>query len=267
LPPLRAAHGKGHWVSTVEKWFPYRKGTGTFELFAIPHVGAASTVFNDLRGELAGDGVALSATVLPGHGRRIREKLHDRMDTLLAEFTDMAERDGYSAFSGNYGLLGSCSGALIAYEMAKVLVEAPCPNPQLLVACSGHAPARVRDSGMSKLSTTDLFARTASMGGTADALMLDQDFMSVLEPVLRADWAIYDGYVHQPAPKLPVPILAVRGNEDTQVNREDLLLWEDYTSERFMTAELASGHWALLGEGPAALAREIRAARSAVGTA
>jgi surfactin synthase thioesterase subunit len=253
-------------MSTVEKWFPYRKHTGDFELFAVPHVGAASTVFNGLRGVLAGDRVALAATVLPGHGRRIREKPHDRMDTLLAEFSDMAERDGYSAFSRDYGLMGHCSGALIAYEMAQILVKAPCPNPRLLIVCSGRPPALIRDTGMSRLSTEELFGRTALMGGTADALIHDQEFMQLLEPVLRADWALVDSYVHRPAPPLPIPILAIRGHDDPQVTRDDLDEWQNSTSERFLKAELEAEHWTLAGdESAAALSREIRTARSVVG--
>jgi surfactin synthase thioesterase subunit len=251
-------------MSTAEKWFPYRKGTGDFELFAVSHVGAASAVFNVLRAALADDGVALTATILPGHGRRIREKPIDRMDALLAEFSDMAERDGYSTFMKDYGLLGNCSGGLIAYEMAQILVRAPCLNPRLLVVCSSLPPALIHDTGMSRLSTEDLFARTAAMGGTEDALIRDRDFLEVIEPVLRADWALVDGYVHRLAPRLPVPILAVRGNDDPQFDGDDLLMWQDHTSERFMTAELESGHWALAGEGSAALAREIQAARLAV---
>ena len=42
-----------------------------------------------------------------------------RTPALLAEFQDMAQRDQYSTFTGNYGLIGHCSGALIAYEIAK----------------------------------------------------------------------------------------------------------------------------------------------------
>ena len=48
------------------------------------------------------------------------------MDSLLAEFTDLAERDAYSAFQGDYALLGHCAGALVAYEIAKLL---PSPAP------------------------------------------------------------------------------------------------------------------------------------------
>lgn len=254
-------------MSTVEKWFPYRRGTGAFELFAVPHVGAGSSVFNALRATLADDGVALTATVMPGHGRRIRERPHDTMDALLAEFAAMAEHDGYAAFAGDYGLLGHCSGALIAYEMARILVRAPCPNPRLLVVCSCLPPALVHDTGISRLSTEDLFAHTAAAGGTAEAVMQDRDFRAVIEPVLRADWALVEGYSPRPAPLLPVPVLAVRSHDDPLVAADDMRMWGDLTGEPFRSAEFGSGHWALTGAGAAALAAEIRAARAAVGAA
>lgn len=251
-------------TSTVQMWFPYRRGDGRVELFAFPHAGAASSVFNTLREALRHDGVALSAAVLAGHGRRLRERPHRRMDTLLAEFEDMARRDAYSAFMGDYALLGHCSGALIAYEVARLLVRAPCRSPRLLVVCGCLPPPMIFDTGMGRLPTRELLAQTASMGGTPEALLDDPDFLEVLERPLRADWELYDAYVQQRSPTLPVPILAVRGAEDPNVEARYLRLWQHQTSATFRSAELDSGHWALADEGSVVLAREIQAALSAI---
>ena len=247
-------------MSSVASWFPYRREAGAFELFAFPHAGGASTVFNDLREALRLDGIALSAAVLAGHGRRLREKPHRRIEPLLAEFEALARADGYAAFQGDYALIGHCSGSLIAYEIARLLVRAPCRDPRLLVVCSCLPPRLIFDTGMGRLPTPQLLAQTASMGGTAAGLMDDPDFVAMLERPLRADWELYDGYVHRPAAPLPVPVLAVRGAEDGNVDAIDLQLWRELTTERFDTAELAAGHWALAEPGAAALAKEISAA-------
>jgi surfactin synthase thioesterase subunit len=247
-------------MSSVGNWFPYRRAAGGFEIFAFPHAGAASTVFNDLRETLRQTGVALSAAVLPGHGRRVRETPHRRMEPLLAEFEAMARGDGYSAFMGDYGLLGHCSGALVAYEIAKLLVLAPCRNPRLLVVCSCVPPQAIFDTGMGRLPTRELLAQTASMGGTAPGLIEDPDFIEVIERPLRADWEMYDNYRHRAAAKLPVPILAVRGAGDINLAPSDMRSWQQHTDEELLTAELESGHWVLETEASAALAREISVA-------
>jgi surfactin synthase thioesterase subunit len=252
-------------MSTVEQWFPYRRGDGRVELFAFPHAGAASTVFNPLRKALRDDGVALTATVLPGHGKRLRERPHRRMDTLVAEFAEMARRDGYAAFQGDYALLGHCSGSLIAYELAQLLVRAPCRNPRLLVVCSCMPPQMIFDTGMGRLPTRELLVQTAAMGGTPPQLLDDPDFLEVLERPLRADWEMFDGYVQRPdAPKLPVPILAIRGAEDPNCEARFLQRWQEKTTAEFRTAELGEGHWALEDDGSLLLAREIRTALAAV---
>jgi surfactin synthase thioesterase subunit len=251
-------------MSSVEKWFPYRRGTGGLELFAFPHAGAASTVFNDLRESLRLTGVAMTAAVLPAHGRRLREAPHRRMEPLLAEFDDMARRDGYVAFMGDYALFGHCSGALVAYEIARLLVRAPCANPRLLVVCSCLPPRLIFDTGMGRLPTRELLAQTASMGGTNPELMADPDFVEMIERPLRADWEMYDAYVHRSGGRLPLPILAVRGVEDTNVDASDLRLWQEQTTEELLTAELASGHWALEAQGSQFLAREISATLTAL---
>jgi surfactin synthase thioesterase subunit len=246
-------------MSTADMWFPYRHGASGFELFAFPHAGAGPTVFNFLRDALGGSDVSVIPAVLAGRGRRIREAPHQRMDTLLAEFEDMARRDNYSAFSGNYGLLGHCSGAIVAYEIAKILVRSPCANPQLLVACSCLPPPAVRDTGTGRLPTRELLSQTALMGGTPVALMDDRDFLEVIQRPLRADWQLYDGYVHQPAPPLPVPILAVRGTADPDISPADLRQWHDQTSREFVVRDADAGHWTLTQEGSSVLAREIPA--------
>jgi surfactin synthase thioesterase subunit len=251
-------------MTTLEKWFPYRKGGGVFELFAFPHVGAGPTLFHPLRAALAPHGVSVTGALLPGRGRRLRESPHRSMDALLAEFTAMAQRDDFAAFQGAYGLIGHCSGSLVAYEAARLLADSPCRRPELLVLCSCLPPPLVRDTGTSRLSTREMFARTAALGGTADALMADPGLLEVLEAPMRADWAIYDGYADRPRSPLPVPILAVRGARDASVPAAELELWREQTSERFLTAEVGSDHWVLTEEGSAALAREIPAALAAV---
>ena len=111
---------------------------------------------------------------------------------------------------------------------------------------------------------TALLEQTAAMGGTAPQLLHDADFLAVLERALRADWEIYDGYRYRPAEPLPVPILAVRGAEDTYVDAADLGVWREQTTGEFRLAQLDSGHWALDAAGTPALAGEIAAALAGV---
>lgn len=247
-------------MSSAKAWFPYRKETDDVELFAFPHAGAGSTVFRHLREALAGTGVTLVPGVLPGRERRLAEKPHEDMDSLLAEFAQMARQDGYAGFTGDYALLGHCSGALVAFEIARLLEAAACRNPRLLVVCSCLPPSRIRDTGMSRLSTSELFRRTAEMGGTPQTLMANPDFLDLVERPLRADWVLFDRYVYRPEPKLTTPILAVRGADDPDVGAADLRLWQEVTSGAFAVSELRSGHWALTAEGSAELARQIPAA-------
>lgn len=245
-------------MSTFEKWFPYRKGAGGFELFAFPHVGAGPTLFHPLRAALRPHGVSVTAAQPPGRGRRLREAPHRSMDALLAEFQQMAERDGFSAFMGDYGLIGHCSGSLVAYEVARLLVRSPCRDPRLLVPCSCLPPALIRDTGTSRLPTEEMFARTAALGGTADALMADRGLLEVLAAPLRADWEIFDGYTPSTPAPLPVPVLAVRGRHDESTPAAQVEMWRDQTSATFRSAEVDSDHWVLTEDGSAGLAREIR---------
>lgn len=250
-------------MPTMQMWFPYRKGTGGFDLYAFPHVGAGPALFHPLRAALARSGVAVSGALLPGRGRRLREPPHRTMDDLLADFAQMAASDGFAAFLGDYGLIGHCSGSLVAYEIAKLLVRSPCRDPRLLVLCSCLPPALVRDTGTSRLSTAEMFGRTAALGGTEAALLSDPGLLEVLAGPMRADWEVYDRYVARTVEPLPVPILAVRGARDSSVTAADNALWQDQTTVPLLTAEVNSDHWVLTEQGSSDLAREIPLALSA----
>jgi surfactin synthase thioesterase subunit len=199
-----------------------------------------------------------NVAVCPGCGRSSRRVL------LLAEFEDMAHQDAFSAFTGEYGIMGHCSGALIAYEIAKILARSPCRAPQLLVVSSCAAPSRIRDTGTSRLPPDELFSQTASMGGTPDLLMGDANFLKFKEPSLRADWKIYDEYIYPASARLPVPLLAIHASNDPHVELGDMELWRQETDKKFMIKNIDSGHWALGEEGSGALAKEISTALSEV---
>ncbi|KHL08948.1 surfactin synthase thioesterase subunit [Mumia flava] len=251
-------------MSPVDRLFPYRKATDGFELFAFPHVGAGPTLFHALRAAAAQEGVAVSGALLPGRGRRVREAPHRTVDALLAEIEEVARDDGSAAFSGDYGLLGHCSGSLIAFEVARLLVRLPCANPRLLVICSCRPPEVIPDTGTSRLPRADMLERTAALGGMPDALFADQDLLDLLEQPLRADWEIFDRYVYEPGPALPFPILAARGAHDLTVPPEEQPRWQAHTHRPLQTVELPTDHWMLSDEGSRRLAREIATAVSAI---
>lgn len=246
-------------MSTPKAWFPYGRKADELELFSFPHAGAGSTVLNSLREALAGAGIAVVPAVLPGRERRLRDAPHREMSALMVEFEQMVLQDGCNAFSGEYALLGHCSGAIVAYEAARLLEALPCPDPRLLVVCSCLPPPLIRDTGTSVLSTPELFARTAALGGTPDALLANEDFLEMIERPLRADWVMFDGYVQRPGPKLTTPILAIRGSDDPDISATDLARWRNETAGAFSTLELEAGHWALTPEGAQVLASEIPA--------
>jgi surfactin synthase thioesterase subunit len=247
-------------MTNIRAWFPYRKDFSGTEVFAFAHAGAGSMVFNPLRDSLDGSGVALVPAVLPGRERRLRQRPHERMDDLLAEFEAMSRDDGFAAFQGDYAMLGHCSGALIAYEIARILERSPCRPPRLLVVASCLPPPMIVDTGTSRLTTTELFAQASELGGTPADLLGNQEFREIIERPLRADWTLIDNYVHRPRPGLSIPVLALRGQNDPDLTTPDLARWQDETSARCDVATLPLGHWLLTPAGSSELARWLTSA-------
>lgn len=247
-------------MTSIRAWFPYRKETDGPEVFAFPHAGAGSMVFNPLRESLDGTGTTLTAAVLPGRERRLRQPPYERMADLLAEFEAVARADDFAAFRGDYALLGHCSGALVAYEIARILERSPCRPPRLLVVASCLAPPMIADTGTSRLTTAELFSRTSELGGTSAGLLDNRDFLEIIERPLRADWTLFDGYTHDPRPVLSIPVLALRGQDDPDLTTPDLARWREETTGPCDIASVDVGHWLLSPAGSSELARWLTTA-------
>ena len=67
--------------------------------------------------------------------------------------------------------------------------------------------------------------------------------MEIYIPILRADFALHDTYTHRPGPPLPVPLSVFGGEEDSEVNQQELEGWRPYTTGAFSLRILPGDHF------------------------
>ena len=67
--------------------------------------------------------------------------------------------------------------------------------------------------------------------------------MEILLPVLRADFAMFDSYVHKPRPRLLCPITAFGGTRDEWVRCEEIDAWAELTASGFRSVIFEGGHF------------------------
>jgi medium-chain acyl-[acyl-carrier-protein] hydrolase len=153
-------------------------------------------------------------------------------------------------------LLGQCSGALVAWELAHRFRPAPSGPLRGVVVLSRVAPDRPVPVPDPELPDDEFLAAVTRMGGIPADLLGEPALLALLLPAVRADFALVRDYHTRPAGPLDVPVVVVAGTRDTWCTDSDLRGWLSSCTAGGRLARVRGGHF-LLHESPAAIAAEI----------
>jgi len=95
-------------------------------------------------------------------------------------------------------------------------------------------------------SPDDFVGALRAYGGTPEEVLRDAQLMALLEPALRADFAIRERYEYRPGPPLSIPITAIAASDDAYVPPDAVDAWREHTSAGFDRHIIAGGHFAII---------------------
>jgi medium-chain acyl-[acyl-carrier-protein] hydrolase len=208
-------------------------------LVCVGAAGAGAGPFRPWAESLAPD-VAVVAVRLPGRETRIAEPPVANLRRVVAELTDALE--SRTRVWPSFALFGLCSGALVAFEVARELQRRGQPPPSTLVVAAEGAPRLRAAAAALRTEVQDIWERVEALGATDPALLANQEVRELLAPALRADFAIVDEYGYVPAPKLPLPIVAIGALDDPLVPADAVEAWEEETASGFEHVTIESSH-------------------------
>lgn len=191
----------------------------------------------------------------PGHETRWREPTANS----VAELVEGLEQALQPLLDRPLVLFGHSMGALAAYELTRRL-EAAGQAPELLVLSSHRAAHRPPSRPpASDLPLPELLARLDRMSGPSQSVIRDTGLLTVLAPVLRADFALCERYRHRPGPRLRVPVLALAATDDPEVGVDEVTAWAELTDQDTRLALFEGGHLFLLDHAGEVLRQVTRA--------
>jgi surfactin synthase thioesterase subunit len=232
--------GPAEWRPNPFPWLvpltPSRPGCP--RLICFHHAGGSPAAFREWPAALGG-GVQLSAVHLPGRGRRFAESNATDFAALADAIASAVARDGVRPL-----LYGHSMGALLAYEVAWRLCAGEGPLPLHLIVAGAVPPDQFSTGGWPAVeSDADLLRRLATLGGTPQAIIDNNDLMSIYLPILRADIALCASYCYCPGPALPCPITALGSADDPEATLAALAGWGQYTTAGFTLRLFPGGHF------------------------
>jgi medium-chain acyl-[acyl-carrier-protein] hydrolase len=225
-------------------------------LFCVPFAGGGVSMFAPWWRELPAD-LDVVGVQLPGREARLREPLLTSIGAMAAA----AYRAIQPVREQPYALFGHSMGALVAFELARLLERDGGASPSRLFVSSRRAPDEPDPMPpVQHLPDATFIAQLQSrFGAIPDAVLQDQELLAMMLPVLRADVTAVEDYCAEPGAVVRCPISAYGGADDTSPSPAQLHGWSRMTSAACRVQTFAGGHFYVSAQRSALLADVARA--------
>jgi medium-chain acyl-[acyl-carrier-protein] hydrolase len=231
-------------TSSFEKWVsvPKPQPSASVRLICLPYAGAGAAVYRTWADSLP-PYVEVNMVRLPGREARLKEAPYTRLTVLAPELADVLR----PKLDRPFVLFGHSMGALIAFELSRVLRRQGAPLPAH-VCVSGRAAPQLpsRDSPIHTLPDAEFLSALQNRYNAIPAAIADADaMMQLFLPILRADLSVIETFLYTPEAPLPCPISAYGGLSDERALAEELASWRYQTAGRFSLEMFPGDHFFL----------------------
>ncbi len=229
-----------------EKWVFYfkRNPTASERLFCLPFAGTGATIFRGWENYLPAK-IEICPVQLPGRETRLKESAFTRLYPLVEALAEGLE----PLLDKPFSIFGHSMGALLAFELTRLLQEKKLPLPRQLFLSARPAPQfpGLKDETY-RLPHNDFVAKLRQMNGTPEQVLNSPPLLEMLLPILRADFELCSTYNYLPAPPLSIPMRVYGGIADRTLPPESLAAWEALTTGKFSLQVFEGDHFFFLAD-------------------
>lgn len=233
-------------MTTVPKpnpWIVYPRPNpqARLRLFCFPYAGGGASIYRLWPNDLPA-AVEVCSIQPPGRETRLREKPFTHTAPLTQALAPVLR----PYFDLPFAFFGYSLGSLVAFELARELRRQGGPMPLHLFVGGRRAP-QIPDPEppIHDLPEPEFMHELRRLSGTPEAVLQNAELMQLLQPLLRADFAINETYPYTDEPPLECPISAYGGLEDAEANQNDLAAWLEQTRGAFKLQMFPGGHFFL----------------------
>jgi medium-chain acyl-[acyl-carrier-protein] hydrolase len=211
----------------------------SIRLFCFPFAGGGAAAYQGWQRH-APPWLQVCPVELPGRGWLSNAALSETIDELAYQIASSLHKYTNSP----YAVFGHSMGAILAYEVARNL-EAAGQRQLVKFFPSGlGAPFLPRKRPpISHLPDSEFLEHVRELNGTVSEVFENDELLTVLIPILRADFAMCERYQFRTFPRLRCPITAFSGDRDEGTCNADMLGWSQLTTESFHSLEFSGDHF------------------------
>jgi surfactin synthase thioesterase subunit len=209
-------------------------------IFCFPYAGAGAAIFRTWADLLPPD-IELCVPILPGRETRIKEAPIPEMAPLIQSLMgQIAPR-----LTLPYAMFGHSMGALVAFDLAHEISRLGLREPSHLFMSAQRGPSLpYLETPIFQLPDDRFLAGViARYKSIPKPVMEQEEFMSILLPILRADFTLVEDYRYRHPTKLTCPITVFGGLDDSRITTAQLEAWSMETSDRCTCHLVPGGHF------------------------
>jgi surfactin synthase thioesterase subunit len=227
-------------------------------LYALPYAGRGASAFSHFTSFLP-DEIDFVVVQIPGRESRLGEPCFARLEPLVEALAEAMDGELSGQGTLPYVLFGHSLGGLIAHELARALRRRGARMPLELVVAGRLPPgAPVATTLLHLLPENAFRGAIRELAGTPEEVLQNEELMSIVSPILRADLAVCETYTFHPESPLATPITVYGGLHDVSVPTAVLPLWKEQTSGECRVRLIADTHWFVKPGSPGTLEFEQR---------
>lgn len=210
-------------------------------LIAFPHAGGTASVFSGLARQLA-PAIELLSVQYPGRQERRREVLPTSLRALAAQlYPDIA-----MCADRPLTLFGHSMGAIVAFEVARLLQSSGVPKLDMLIASGSRSPSSRCVETLHTQSDENILDELRSLGGIHEELLSEPELRRLIPVVTREDYRLIETYAIAGKDKLTCPIVVLTGVDDPRTTVAEARAWQNHTLDWCKVEQFKGGHFFLI---------------------
>jgi surfactin synthase thioesterase subunit len=223
-----------------QAWFaPCRTRPPRVRLFCFPSAGKGAAGYTTWR-SLFPEIIEVLPAKLPGRETRFHEEPVTRFPELLEQLAAHIE----PLLDTPFAFFGHSLGALVAFELTRFLRGQGQLLPRLLMVSARAAPHLRLPAPICHLPKDQFLNAIQARYGSFDPEIKNHpEILDRFEPVLRADFTLFDSYVYGEQRPLECPIRAYGGSRDPMASAGQLQAWDRHTLAGFTSRTFDGNHF------------------------
>lgn len=215
------------------------KPEADLRLFCFPYAGASSLIFRTWSKHLPAN-IEVFPVELPGRGTQMKLPPFHKLEPLVEVIVDSIKPylDKPVAFFGH------SMGGLISFEVTRSLRRKYGISPSHLFISARRAPQIIHPyPPIYNLPQAEFIAKLRLLQGTPEAILENVEFMEIILPIIRADFAVLETYVYKHEPPLDCPITVFGGLKDEEASLNEITAWREMTNAKFSLKAFPEDHF------------------------